>query len=1263
MKKTHLLSLALACMLSVTQTVLGQKVTREEWRKQIQAQEMTINDYVEQKLRGQNQEGLLKEFYATVEHVDEIKKADLPKILDQYLKDRYRAKYFEENPKVISLYNPGRVQMQSQTSSNAAAPAPIRSVACFNGDFESDPSLADYTGFRGPMYTGNECTFVPAGPVAYTAIGLGSVNEYSLTNNAPDALIPALNQTNNGSAHAVRINGPGPCTPNRGINMLQRSFATPTAGPYQISFSYALVMENPKGHGNAQPFFVARVLNGAGVEVGSRICRVSDLTNPIYNITGSMPNPTGCGTTDSLVWRDWTCASISFQGDPTQTYTIEFFAADCAAGAHFGYAYIDDICASQCCPKFFMRDCCDMHGGSHSSGATARQSVASTESNKLVEKILGEYNARMALKYNFAANRAAAAIDPCCNPCAYPNDPYPVFIMDEFNTLISSTDYVISWSHDPGNTSAYSFLLPNQQTIITVKGPGNCVWTDTLKLNCCSDTIKITPFCTWDPCDFPNSPFAVRVQDQNGNILTSAGGYTFQWYWTTGSSTGDAITATLANYPIMVKVKYPNGCEYTDTLRIECCKANTPKNPKCNQVTGGSNLSWDLVPGATYKLVITTNDPTCCPQGIGASYVLPIAATSTVIPSSFAPCFSWYVIAVCADGTESPATVKMCSCSPPVCNPKVPDNLRCTQVSNGSLISWTAVPGMTYKVIINSYDPACCHSTIPPTSSTFTIAATNTVIPTTLVNCFSWQVIAVCPNGTQSAASAKVCSCSPPPCVATTPINLKCVPITSGSQISWDPVPGATYKVVINVNDPACCPQGLPQSTISWNVASTGTVVPSSTANCFSWYVIAICPDGSQSQASGKKCSCTPVACVPKTPINLKCVSLASGSQISWDPIPGATYQVIITTNDPACCHTNQPGFSMVWNVATTNTIVPTTVAGCFSWYVIAICPDGSQSQASVKVCSCSPQISCIPKTPINLKCFANLSGSNISWDPIPGATYKVIITTYDPACCAKGGLGMSMVWNVAGTSTVVPTSVASCFSWYVIAICPDGSQSPASVKVCSCSPIIVAQCPDPNNLRCAVIQNQTRLTWVGGGLATGYEVEITYDDPACCRLSTNLPTMSLVQVTSPVFYVPFGSWRCFSWRVRAICPGGYSNWISGGCNCSSVIIVNPTSRQGNTDDDNSDGPSLGNDIRVEAVPNPASDYVDFNLYGVENMKDQVMEIAMYDITGREVSRKTVPADAKVKFDVYSLSPGLYIYKLTSKGELFFSGKIMIDRK
>jgi hypothetical protein len=231
-----------------------------------------------------------------------------------------------------------------------------------------------------------------------------------------------------------------------------------------------------------------------------------------------------------------------------------------------------------------------------------------------------------------------------------------------------------------------------------------------------------------------------------------------------------------------------------------------------------------------------------------------------------------------------------------------------------------------------------------------------------------------------------------------------------------------------------------------------------------------------------------------------------------------------------------------------------------------------------------------------------------------------------------------------------------------VVAICPDGSESEKSELMCSCSPIIIPLCDDPYKLKCSADLSGVKLGWAIPAGAGGYELEITYNDPACC-IAASLPNTVVIGLGTNNYFVPYGAWKCFSWRVRAKCnAGGYSNWVYGGCDCSSAVIISPTQRKGNTDG-NTAGSAFGKNISVEAVPNPASDYVNFSLYGIENAQAQSLEISIYDITGREVSRKAVNADSKVKFDVTTLSSGMYIYKLTGKGELFYSGKIMIERK
>lgn len=94
-------------------------------------------------------------------------------------------------------------------------------------------------------------------------------------------------------------------------------------------------MENPSSHTNAQPFFSLK----CDLDPGSELCYAADFLDCDSTYTDSI-----C-TFESIDVLDWTCHK--FRIDSTyigDTATLEISVADCGAGAHFGYAYIDGIC-------------------------------------------------------------------------------------------------------------------------------------------------------------------------------------------------------------------------------------------------------------------------------------------------------------------------------------------------------------------------------------------------------------------------------------------------------------------------------------------------------------------------------------------------------------------------------------------------------------------------------------------------------------------------------------------------------------------------------------------------------------------------------------------------------------------------------------------------------------------------------------------------------------------------------------------------------
>jgi hypothetical protein len=299
-------------------------------------------------------------------------------------------------------------------------------------------------------------------------------------------------------------------------------------------------------------------------------------------------------------------------------------------------------------------------------------------------------------------------------------------------------------------------------------------------------------------------------------------------------------------------------------------------------------------------------------------------------------------------------------------------------------------------------------------------------------------------------------------CCPSAPENIKCEAVPEGNHISWDPEPTAIgYVVTIHSNDPMCCKDSDIQFMSSWTVTGTDTLVPSTFTKCFSYTVNSICKDSTVSESLQKYCSCAP-ECPP--PANVKCFPVAGGSQLTWNPVAGAEgYQLILHNNDPFCCNNGTPQFMAVWTVTGTDTIVPSTFSGCFSWTINTICDDDLISQSLQKYCSCTPPC----QAPTDLQCVQISYGSVLSWSAVPNADhYELVIYNSDPFCCSGGTLPFMAVYTTITTNYVIPTTVSGCFSWYVNTVCEDGTKSQTLVKQCSCSPPRTESRPANDNVQ-----------------------------------------------------------------------------------------------------------------------------------------------------------------------------------------------------
>ncbi|UTW61117.1 PCMD domain-containing protein [bacterium SCSIO 12741] len=79
--------------------------------------------------------------------------------------------------------------------------------------------------------------------------------------------------------------------------------------------------------------------------------------------------------------------------------------------------------------------------------------------------------------------------------------------------------------------------------------------------------------------------------------------------------------------------------------------------------------------------------------------------------------------------------------------------------------------------------------------------------------------------------------------------------------------------------------------------------------------------------------------------------------------------------------------------------------------------------------------------------------------------------------------------------------------------------------------------------------------------------------------------------------------------------------------------------------------------VRVAAYPNPASDFVYFNIDGLHQ---EVFPLVVRDLQGREVMRTELTRDLS-KIEVSHLDPGIYLYEITQQQIPVGSGRIVVQ--
>lgn len=262
-----------------------------------------------------------------------------------YYKQYEQAK--KDYPSSISEFADGR----------QAKPFSVCNPGCTNIDF-SNGTLSGWNAFyaiNNSTPTRDSITNITGGPCGAVTgaandpnsnLGFGGGPDYQVSIAKPgnDPLAGSISRVYPGGTSGFSVRLGDSTNANQGVAILSQTFMVSAANA-NLTYEYAIFLENPTGSHSLteQPFFSVVLLNPAGDTISHCL---------VYNVISSNAGKNGFDSVeyapnfDYVYYKDWVQIFADLQGYTGQCVTIQFIAADCALGGHFGYAYVEASCSS-----------------------------------------------------------------------------------------------------------------------------------------------------------------------------------------------------------------------------------------------------------------------------------------------------------------------------------------------------------------------------------------------------------------------------------------------------------------------------------------------------------------------------------------------------------------------------------------------------------------------------------------------------------------------------------------------------------------------------------------------------------------------------------------------------------------------------------------------------------------------------------------------------------------------------------------------------
>jgi PKD repeat protein len=375
---------------------------------------------------------------------------------------------------------------------------------CINMDFE-DGDLSGWTLIKGNVDGSVPYSFtggVLSAPGASHLIVSGTGN---------DPVIPSIPLVNPLSGSFSCRLGDGTATQKGAARMSQTFLVTPSNSI--LTYSYAVVFEDPNHTLNQQPYFTVRVYDELGgiIPCGS------------YSvIAGNNATASGFSQMGNVLYKNWTTVFSPLNAYIGQNVTVEFTTGDCTLSGHYGYAYIDascntfDITTSTgntiICDGDSITLYAPQGGASYlwSTGATTSSINTNQPGNYTVDVI----------PFQGSLCAISIDIDIVAVPVPVANfDFVPVCLGQQMDfsdlSIINNTSTIISWNWNFGGGNSSTQLNPsftfansgNQVVSLIVNSPQGC--SDTI-----SRTVNVLPL--------PNVSFSVpSICDGSTSVYTN----------------------------------------------------------------------------------------------------------------------------------------------------------------------------------------------------------------------------------------------------------------------------------------------------------------------------------------------------------------------------------------------------------------------------------------------------------------------------------------------------------------------------------------------------------------------------------------------------------------------------------------------------------------------------------------------------------------------------------------------------------------------